>query len=155
MPGGFETELARRSEIEQPGREHTILDDGAAPVGDALGVERPRIQPAPAMRILDDDEAAGKDLLAELVLEKARTARDGGAGDRPHEMPQQTRGDPRIVHHRHLARRYLARAQTVHRALASPTADHFRVAQVAAVDGRREVVVALHVLYSAGDHRDA
>src|SRR5580658_4324016 len=140
MPGGFETELARRSEIEQPGREHTILNDGAATVGDALGIERPRMQPAPAVRIVDDDEAARKDLLAELVLEEARTARDGGAGDRPHEMPQQTRGDPRIVHHGHLARRYLARTQTAHRALAGLATDHFRVAQVAAVDGRREVV---------------
>jgi hypothetical protein len=75
--------------------------------------------------------------------------------DCPGQVAQQAVGDPRVEDHGDLAGRRLARAQALDRALAGLASDLGRVVQVAAVDGTREVVVALHAETFPGDHGDA
>ena len=97
MAGGGELELPRRAAIQQPGRQHAILDQGALLVGDAFAVERLGAQAARAVRIVDDADALGEDLLAHLVLEEAGAARDRRAVDGADEMADQAVGDARVV----------------------------------------------------------
>src|SRR5476651_1105142 len=69
---GLEVELARGREVEQPCRQHTVVDHRHARAGQALGVERPAAEPALAMRVVEDADAVGEDLGAHLVLEERR-----------------------------------------------------------------------------------
>src|SRR5438105_11772774 len=123
MAGGLEAELARRTQIQQPGRQHAFVDDGAAAVGDALAVERLRAQPALAVRVVDDRDRLREDAIAEPVLQKARAARDRGSRDRPQQMRDKTARDARVENHWAAAGRHLLRAQTLDRALAGALAD--------------------------------
>src|SRR3546814_11464734 len=54
VAGAFQAELPRRAQIEDPGGEHTVLDDVARPVGQPLAIERLRAQAAAAMGIVQD-----------------------------------------------------------------------------------------------------
>ena len=86
VAGGDEAELARGRAVEQPGAQHAVLDQRQLLAGDALAVERARAQAALAQRIVDDADAGGEQLLAELVLQEAGLARDRGAVDGAGEM---------------------------------------------------------------------
>src|SRR6185437_2275909 len=82
MPGGFETELPRRAQIQEPRRQYALVDDRAAAVGDALAFERLRAQPALPVRVVDDRDRLGENALTEPVLQKACAAGDRGPRDR-------------------------------------------------------------------------
>src|SRR5205823_6328873 len=152
---GLEAELARGGEVEEPRGEYAVLDDGAAPVGDALGIERLRAQATLAVRILAYGNSFGEDLLSQLVLEEAGAARDRRAADGAGEVADKAASDPRIEHHRDLLRGDFARLQALDRALACALADRGGLLEVRAVDRAREIVVALHPGAVAGNDRDA
>src|SRR6201984_2149199 len=63
VAGGLQAELARGAQVQQPGRQHPIVDDGAAAVGDPLAVERLRAQAALAVRVVGDRDRLRKDPL--------------------------------------------------------------------------------------------
>src|SRR6185437_9540232 len=144
-------ELARRAQIEQPGRQDTLVDEGAAPIGDALAVEGLGAQPAPLVRVVDDGDALREDGLPELLLEEAGAAGDRRAADRADEMAEEAPRDARVEDDRHLAGRDLAGAEAARRALAGALADGGGIGEVGAVDGAREIVVALHAVAAAGE----
>ena len=116
-----------------------------------------RAQAALAQGIVDDADAVAEQLLAHLVAQEAGLARDrcavGGARQMRHQRP----GDARIEHHRHLARRHLARIEPLDRALAGGAADLLRRLQIGGVPHARIIVIALHAGAFAGDrgHRQA
>ena len=94
------------------------------------GCER---SPRSRKRIVDDANAVGEQLRAHLVSQEAGLARDRRAVDGAGEMRHQRAGDARIEHHRHLARRHLARVEPRDRALAGGAADLLRRFQIAGV----------------------
>src|SRR5580692_351182 len=63
VAGGGKPELSPGRAVEEPGFQHAAFDHFAGAGDDALGVERPRAQPAYAQRIVDDVDAGGKNLL--------------------------------------------------------------------------------------------
>ena len=71
------------------------------------------------------------------------------------QMRDHAARDPRVEHHRVAAGRHLARAEPLDRTLAGALADLGRVAQIGGIDRIGEIVVALHLLAGAADHRDA
>src|SRR5204863_9955359 len=84
-------------EIEKPAGQRPIVDDRKPVARNPFGIERTRSKAAPAQRIIEDGNALAEQLLAELVLEKARALgnrRSKRAGD---EIADQARGDPRII----------------------------------------------------------
>src|SRR5262245_61821404 len=109
MAGRLQAKLARGGAVEKPGLEPAVLDHRQRASGDAFGIERARAQTASPQRIIDDADPAGEQLLAQLVLEEARLARDGAAVDRAGEMTDQPAGDAGIEHDRDLPGRDLAR----------------------------------------------
>src|SRR5580704_14874299 len=70
MAGGFQFEFARGGAIEDPGFQHAAVDDHDPARGDTLGIEHPRALAARAQRIVDDVDAFGENLLAELFAQK-------------------------------------------------------------------------------------
>src|ERR1700692_1197452 len=123
VAGGGKTELATGRAVEDPGFQDAALDHFARAGDDALGVERPRAQAAPAQRIVDDVDIGRKNLRAELFAQEARLARDRGAVDGVGEVADQRAGDAGVEHHRHAARRDLARIEPLDGALAGAAAD--------------------------------
>src|SRR5579885_2394138 len=87
MGRALEAELAGRAEVEDPAPQYPVLHQREPPVGQALAVEGPGAESAPAMRIIDDVDAGGEDALAELVLQEADAAGDAGAVDGARQMP--------------------------------------------------------------------
>src|SRR5262249_19744665 len=96
VAGRGEGELAAGTEIEEPGRQHPVFDDGTALVGNALAVERLGAETARAVRIVDDDTAARKDLTAKRVLEEGRLAGNGVAVYGPGEMTKDAASDAAV-----------------------------------------------------------
>src|SRR5579883_3604744 len=143
MPRCLEAELPRRAEIEQPGGEDAVLDDGTPHIGDAFAVEGLRAQAAPAMRVVDDGHARREDLRAQLVLEEAGAARDRRAADGADEMAQNARGDSGIEDDGRLTGWHLARAEALHRALTSAPPDLRGIAQVPRINRAAIIVIAL------------
>ena len=132
VAGGLQTEFARGGAVEEPGLEHAVLDQLDPVRGDAFGVKRSRALAAPPQRVVDDVDAAGENPLPELFAQEARLARHrsavGGAGD----MIDQRTGNARIEHHRHAARRHLARIEPLDCALAGDAADFCGLSRSAA-----------------------
>jgi hypothetical protein len=123
VAGRLEPELARRGAVEQPGLEHALVDQLDRQHRQPLAVERPRAQPARAVRIVADRDALREDLLPERVQEEAGLARDRRAADRAEQMPEQPRRDAAIEHHRHRPAGDLGGIEPRHRALAGAAAD--------------------------------
>src|SRR5271165_3932537 len=144
MAGGGKTKLAGGRAIEEPGLQDTVLHHGELAAADALAVERPRAQAAPAQRIIDNADARREQALAELVPEKAGLARNRAAVDGASQMPDDAAGNARIEHDRNPLGRNLARVGALDRALAGTFADRFGGLEIGAVQDRREIVVAFH-----------
>src|SRR5258708_4833844 len=67
VAGGDQPEFARGGAVQQPRRQHALIDNGELPDLDALGVEGLRAQAANAQGIVDDAYVLRKQLLAETV----------------------------------------------------------------------------------------
>ena len=157
MTGGLEPQFARRCAIEQPGRQHAVIDQRPALAGHTLGVKRLRTQTAPPQRIVDHIDARRKQPLAELVPQEAGLARNRAAVDGAGEMPDQGARNAAVEHHRHLAGWRLARIEPLHGTLTGVAPDFLRRVEIGRMQCRRIVVVALHTCAFAGDrgHRYA
>ena len=153
VAGRGQAEFARGGAIEDPGAQAAVVDQRQLLAGDAFAVEGMRAQAALAQRIVDDADAVGEQFLAHLVLQEAGLARDRRAIDGAGEMRHQRAGDARIEHHRHLARRHLARIEPRDGALAGAAADFVRAFQIARMAHAGIIVVALHAGAFAGDRR--
>src|SRR6478672_3171195 len=151
--GAGKTELARGRGVQDPRREHAVLDNGETPRRNALGVERARAQSAPTQRIVDDVNARPEQPLPEPVLEEARLARHRSAIDGAGEMADERAGDPAVEHDRHAFGLHLARVEPLDGALAGRASDLLRWIEVGAVERGGIVVVALHRGALAGDCR--
>src|SRR6185437_6260595 len=92
VAGGCEVELACRGEIEQPCREHAIVDNGISFGRQSFGIERPAAMSALAMRVVEDADAFGENLFAHLVLEERRAAGHGATVDGAGKMADQSAG---------------------------------------------------------------
>ena len=112
--------------------------------GDAFSIERMRAQSALAQRIVDYGDAVGENPFAELVLEEARTARDGGAVDGAGERTEQRSGDAWVIDDRNLLCLNLARIEAAHGAFAGAATDTFGRGEIGSVDRGRIIVVAFH-----------
>ena len=139
--------------IEQPGAQYAVIDQRQPLADDAFAVEWVRAQAALAQRIVDDADAVGEKFLSHLVAQETRLARDRGAIGGAGQMPDDRAGDARIEHHRHLARRYLARIDPLDGALAGSAPDFFRALQIGRMQRGRIIVIALHAGALAGDRR--
>src|SRR4051812_4734441 len=117
MAGGDEAEFTRGRAVQQPRGQHALIDDRELLHCDAFGIEWLRAQAAYAQRIVDNANGIAEQLLAEPVLQKTGLARDRGAVRGSDQMTNQRIRDPRVVHHRYLAGRDLARTEPRHRAL--------------------------------------
>ena len=155
VPRRLHAELAGRAQIQEPGRQHTLIDKSPPLVGDALGVERLRAMAALAVRVFGDRDRFRENPLVQLVTQKARAAGDRGSRNRPQEMRDEAARDTRIEHDRAAAGRHLAGAEPPDRALAGAAADLRRIAQIGAVDAVGEIVVALHGVARPADDRRA
>src|SRR6202008_3830727 len=111
--------------------------------------------PARAVRIIDDGDVRAEDALAEFVLQEARAACDRGAVDGARQMTEQAAGDAGVIADRPPGGRRLAGVEPLHRPFAGALADGGGILEIAAVDGRRVVVVALHARALAGEHGGA
>ena len=128
-------ELARRAQIEQPGRQHAVVDDGAALVGDAFAVERPRAQAALPVRIVDDGDRLGRRGARRACPSGSWCrARSTGRRSRRADGAEQAARHARIEHHRTLAGRHLAGAEPLDRALAGARPTSAASSQIAAID---------------------
>src|SRR5262249_54606933 len=95
MAGAGKAELACGRGVEEPRREHAVLDHGEGLRCNALGVEWARAQAAPTQRIVEHADARPEQPLAEPVLEEARLARDRSTIDGAGEMADgRARGRP-------------------------------------------------------------
>src|SRR6516165_5395440 len=157
MSGGFEAELARRRAIEDPGFQHTVLDQRAPLAGDAFGVKRVRAEAALAQRVIDDVDAGPEDVLPELVFQEAGTASDRGPIDGGCQVSNERARDPRFEYDRHLPGRDLARVEPARRPFAGRASDRFGLLEIGGVNRRRKIVIALHAGALAGNslHGDA
>ena len=134
MPGGLEAKLARRRAIEDPGFQDAVLDQCTALAGDAFGIERMRTKAALAQRIIDNVDTRAEDLLPELVLQKAGTARDRCPVDRGCEMSDERTSDSRLEHHRYFSGRDLSRVEPAGRTFAGRAADRIGLLKIGGVD---------------------
>src|SRR5260221_12838636 len=66
----LEAELAGGTQVEQPGRQHPLVDEGAAAVGDALAVERLGAQSARPGRVVHDGDRLGEDHVPSRAFRK-------------------------------------------------------------------------------------
>src|SRR5436190_1363798 len=76
MAGRDQPEFARGRAIQQPRRQHPLIDDRQLFDSDTFGVERLRAQPSHSQGIVDDANIVGKQLLSETVFEKTGLARN-------------------------------------------------------------------------------
>ena len=157
VAGGGKAQFARGPAIEQPGAQEAVLDQSEFSAGDAFAVERMRTQRALAQRVVDDADAVGEQLLAQLVAQETGLARDRGAVGGAGKVRNQRARHTRIEHHRHLAGRNFTRVEPFHRALAGGAPDFLRALQIGGVQHARIIVIALHAGAFAGDrgHRQA
>src|SRR6201993_703082 len=153
VAGAGKTEIARGRGVQDPRREHAVLDDGKTPRRNALGVERARAQSAPTQRIVDNVDARPEQPLPEPVLEEARLARHRSAIDGACEMADERASDPAVEHDRYSFALHLARIEPLDGALAGRASDLLRWIEVGAVERGGIVVVALHRGALAGDCR--
>src|SRR6185312_8680931 len=100
MTGRSDAELARGGTVRDPAGEDAVRDELPARHPEPLAVERPRAQPAPAQRVVDDGYAVREHALAEFVEQEAGLAGDRRPGDRAGEVTEQTRRHPRVENHR-------------------------------------------------------
>src|SRR5437016_2715152 len=123
MAGRLEAELPRRGGAQEPGLELAALDQVHAPRAYALAVERPRAEPALAMRVVDDGDAFGEHRLAQVLAQEAGAAGDRRAGDGAGQMAEHGVGNARIEHDRDRFGLHLARIEAARGALAGFAAD--------------------------------
>src|SRR5438270_10410620 len=140
MARRLQAELARRAQIQEPGRQHAFVDERPPLVGDALGVERLRAMAALTVRVFGDRDRFRENPPVELVSEEARATRDRRARNRPQQMRDEAARDARIEHDWAAAGRHLAGAETADCALAGAPADLGWVEQIGAVDAVGEIV---------------
>ena len=155
VAGGLQPQLPGRGEIENPRRQHAVVDDVAGFRLHAFAVEGLGAQPAFPERIVDDDDALGKDLLAHLAGQERGPARHRLAVDGAAEVTDQRGGDTRIVNDRQFGAFGLARVEPADGVLARLRADRGRIVEICEPDGRRVFVVAFHLRAFAGDDADA
>ncbi len=154
-PVDVESELPGAGAIEDPGRQNAVLDQRTFAVGNSFAVEGLGTLAAHAVRIVDDADPRGEDLLAQRILEEAHAPRDRGARDGAGEMADDAGGDTRIVDDRDGLRLDLARSETRNGAFAGALADGLGAFEVAAVTGAGAVVVAFHRSAVARQHGHA
>ena len=152
MACGFEVELARGREVEQPCREHAVVDHGRPRGRQSLGIERPAAQSALAQRIVEDADAGRENAFAHLVFQKRRAARDGPAVDGAGEMADQAARDTAVIDHRHAGALRLARVEAADGVFPGGTADLCGRHQILEMHGTRPFVVAFHAGALAGEN---
>ncbi len=155
MAGRLQIELACGSQVEQPRRQHAVIDQIAPFVGDALCIEGFGALAARAVRIVHHGDAVGEDLGVQAVFQEAGAAGDGRTGDGAGHMPDQPAGDARVIDHWNLGGGHAPRAQPGDSAFARACADGRRVFHIGAIDGMGEVVLGFHACAFPRNHRDA
>ena len=140
----LEPEFSRGCGIEEPCFQHTVFDERERLTGDAFGIKRPRAKATLAQWIVNDADFRTEQFLGQAVFQEARLARDRCAIDRRGQRSDQCVRDTRIEHHRHAPRLDLARIEPLHRTLTRKLADLLGRFEVARMQHRGEIVVALH-----------
>ena len=142
--GAFHLQLPRRAQIEQPSRQHALVDVVPFFRQEPFGIEGPRAQPARTERIVDNRDMRRENRLAELIFQKARAARDAGTRNRARQLADKAAGDALLEHDGYFARRHLARTEPPHGALARMLADARGVGNIGGDDAGSIIVVAFH-----------
>src|ERR1051325_5949104 len=144
MARRLQAELARRAQIQEPRRQHAVVDERPPPVGDTLSVERLRAVTALTVRVFGDRDRFRENPPVQLVSQEARAARDRRARNRPQQMRDEAARDAWIEHDWTAAGGALGGVETADCALAGAATDLGRVAQIGGVDAVGEIVVPLH-----------
>src|SRR5262249_37073608 len=137
MPGGFQSKLARRSEIEDPACQQAILDKRNRPCSYAFRIEWTRGEAASTMWIVENFDSLGQDLGLQRAAQEARAARDGRAHDGGKKMTEKAGGDAAVIDDRDSLRFDFPCAKAPCRAQARLAPDVFGLAKILRVgDGR-------------------
>src|SRR3546814_2063109 len=93
VPRRCQAQLPRRCAIKQPTSKDAFIDEGAAPGGQPLAIERARTKPARPDGVINDRDPLGEYPFAQRIQEEAGFAGNGCARHAADQMSDQAGAD--------------------------------------------------------------